>query len=581
MPNRHLLGVNERVQRRLNAFWLMTNHIEMAVVVAGVVAGLLYMLGAVINPYHDSVGSLLSFVPVTVVVGWSFLFVGLVATKRRPGNRVGLLMSLFGVTWFSSGVIWIDTPQTIALGESLRVSYLAVLAHLLIVYPSGRGSGRLDRFAIVGVYAYFVVITIATNVTQAAVNFSVVTTSLVAGLVVAIVIRHWVRASRPARRALAPAMWAALPILVVVLAFQVATAGLLPDSVLKVIGPIEEAIFAVLPIGLLIGLLRTRLGRAAVTDLVVNLSRAPIHGTLRDMLARALGDPSLELALALPGGGYVDVQGRAVTLPPHGSGRAVTAIAADGKPLAALVHDPALDEEDAGLVAAAGSAAQLALENERLQAEVRASLVEVRASRARIQEAADAERRRLERDIHDGAQQRLVALALGLRLARDRASALGDGGLVTNLDDALGQLKQALREIRELAQGVHPAVLTRAGIAPALRSLAESSAVPVEITDVPLERYPEQTEAAVYFVVSEALTNAAKHAGASRVELSVRRQGANLQVEIRDDGSGGANPALGSGLVGLADRVAVLGGHLEISSPPGAGTLVHADIPCE
>jgi signal transduction histidine kinase len=569
------------VRRGLNAFWLTPERVEMAVVVTGVVAGLLYLLGAVINPYHDSVGSLLSFVPISVVVGWLFLFVGLVATKRRPGNPVGLLMSLFGVTWFSSGLIWINTPQTIALGDSLRLSYLAVLAHLLIVYPSGRASGRLDRFAIIGVYAYFVVITVAMNLTQAAVTISAVTTSLVAGLVVATVVRHWLRASRPARRALAPAMWAALPILVVVLAFQVSTAGLIPASVQTAIGPIEEAIFTVLPIGLLIGLLRTRLGRAAVTDLVVDLSRTPVHGTLRDLLARALGDPSLELALALPGGGYVDSHGRAVTLPSRGSGRAVTVIAADGKPLAALVHDPALDEEDSGLVAAAGSAAQLALENERLQAEVRASLEEVRASRARIQDAADAERRRLERDIHDGAQQRLVALALGLRLARDRASALGDGGLVTNLDDALGQLNQALKEIRELAQGVHPAVLTRAGIAPAIRSLAELSAVPVEIIDAPVERYPEPTEAAVYFIVSEALTNAAKHAGASRVEVSVRRHGASLQVEIRDDGSGGANPSRGSGLVGMADRVAVLGGRLEVSSQPGSGTVVHADIPCE
>jgi signal transduction histidine kinase len=581
MPNRHLLGVNEGVRRRLNASWLTSYRVEVAVVVAGVVVWLLYVLGAVINPYHFGVGLLLSFVPITVVVGWSFLFVGLVATKRRPGNPVGLLMSLFGVTWFSSGLEWIDTPQTIALGEALRPSYLAVLAHLLIVYPNGRPSDRLDRFAIFGVYAYFVVITVALNLTQGLMYISAVATSLVAALVLVIVVRHWVRASRPARRALAPAMWAALPIVVVVLAFQLSTAGLLPASVQTVIGPVEEAIFVVLPIGLLIGLLRTRLGRAAVTDLVVDLSRAPVQGTLRDMLARALGDPSLELALALPDGGYVDSLGRAVTLPPRGSGRAVTAITADGKPLAALVHDPALDEEDSGLVAAAGSAAQLALENERLQAEVRASLEEVRASRARIQEAADAERRRLERDIHDGAQQRLVALALGLRLARDRASALGDGGLVTNLDEALGQLNQALREIRELAQGVHPAVLTRAGISPALRSLAEVSPVPVEIMEAPGERFPEPTEAAVYFIVSEALTNAAKHAGASRVEVSVRRHGANLQVEIRDDGSGGANPSRGSGLVGMADRVAVLGGSLEVSSQPGAGTVVRADIPCE
>jgi signal transduction histidine kinase len=248
--------------------------------------------------------------------------------------------------------------------------------------------------------------------------------------------------------------------------------------------------------------------------------------------------------------------------------------------LAALIHDPAVDEEDPGLVAAVGSAARLALENERLQAEVRASLEEVRASRARILEAADAERRRLERDIHDGAQQRLVALGLAIRLARDQAAIHGDKGLVTDLDGAAAQLQQAMGELRELARGIHPAVLSRAGIGPALRVLAELSPIPVEIAEVPAGRYPEAVEAAVYFVVSEALTNAAKHSGAQRVNVSVRRDNGDLWVDVRDDGAGGAKPSGGSGLVGMADRVAVLGGRIEVSSPTGAGTLVHAEIPC-
>jgi signal transduction histidine kinase len=366
----------------------------------------------------------------------------------------------------------------------------------------------------------------------------------------------------------------------VVIALQLEARGLLSAQVLAVLTPIEWLTYAVLPVGLLVGVLRTRLGRAAVTDFVIELNRIPTRTSLRDSLARALGDPSLELAFALPGGEYVDTLGAKVILPSPGMGRAVTSIESAGRPLAALIHDPALDEEDPELVAAAGSAARLALENERLQAEVRASLEEVRASRARILEAADAERKRLERDIHDGAQQRLVALGIALRMARDQAATHADEALVKDLDGATSQLKQALSELRDLAQGIHPAVLSRAGIGPALRVLAELSPIPVEVKDVPTARYPESVEAAVYFVVSEALTNTAKHSGAGRVEVSVRQQDDRLLVDVQDDGLGGAAAGNGSGLIGMADRVSVLGGKLEIASPSAAGTLVHAEIPC-
>src|SRR5207245_7222816 len=193
-----------------------------------------------------------------------------------------------------------------------------------------------------------------------------------------------------------------------------------------------------------------------------------------------VGDPTLELALALPDGSDVDSRGAGLSLPPPSSGRSVTAIEADGRPLAAGIHDPALNEDDPGLVAAAGSAARLALENERLQAEVRASLEEVRASRARILEAADAERQRLERDIHDGAQQRLVALGVALKLARNHAAMRGDDGLLVEPEAAAGQLKDGLSEMRDVAQGIHPAVLSRAGIVPALRVLVEIATIPVD-----------------------------------------------------------------------------------------------------
>ena len=582
---------------------MQTRHVHLAVVAAGILAGLLEVLGAALNRSPDWVTNLLMNTPIEVVVGWTFLFVGLIAGRRRPDSRVGLLMSLFGLTWFAYALQWIHIPVPYYLGAMFRQFFLVVLAHLYIVYPRGRAAGRLERGAIAGVYGWFAFIVLiqwSTNdpvgqgcrqclpnpfyipgtawLNPAAVDVAQYGTLVVAVLVLAIFVLHWRQASAPLRRAMTPAAWSAAPVFAVVVAFQLES--VLPAQIIPVLGPFEWATFAILPVGLLIGVLRTRLSRAAITDLIIDLGRLPMRGTLRDSLARALGDPSLELALALPSGSYVDSRGRVLVLPSPGSGRAVTAIESDGTPIAALIHDPAVDEEDPGLVAAAGSAARLALENERLQADVRASLEEVRASRARILDAADAERRRLERDIHDGAQQRLVALGVALRLARDHAATSGDEALVDDLEGAAGQLKQALSELRDLAQGIHPAVLSRAGIGPALRVLAELSPVPVDIRDAPQDRYSEGVEAAVYFVVSEALTNAAKHSAARSVHVSVREDNSRLFVDVRDDGAGGAYPGGGSGLIGMADRVAVLGGRVEVSSPDGAGTLVHAEIPC-
>jgi signal transduction histidine kinase len=215
----------------------------------------------------------------------------------------------------------------------------------------------------------------------------------------------------------------------------------------------------------------------------------------------------------------------------------------------------------------------MALENERLAAQVRAQLEEVKASRARIVDAADAERRRVERDLHDGAQQRLVALAMRLDLARqsnDASAAL--------LDDATSELRAAVAEVRDLARGLHPPILTEAGLGPALEALAERANVPVTI-DAPPRRFPPGVEAAAYFVVSEALTNVARYAAASAVRVEVRADADRLWVSVRDDGRGGADAAGGTGLHGLADRIAALGGRLEVDSPTGAGTTVSAELP--
>jgi signal transduction histidine kinase len=249
-----------------------------------------------------------------------------------------------------------------------------------------------------------------------------------------------------------------------------------------------------------------------------------------------------------------------------------------GEPLAAILHDPAL-LEDPGLVASVATAVRLTVENDRLQDQVRAQLAEVRASRQRIVEATDAERRRLERDIHDGAQQRLVALSMALGRACGQLGSEADPELAAALTQATDEVRAALADLRELARGIHPAILTDAGLEAAVRSLAERSAVPVTLECAVPGRFPAHLEATAYFVVSEGLANAGKHAGASSARVTLAATGGQLVVEVHDDGRGGANPARGSGLRGLRDRVEAAGGRLEVSSPARKGTTVRATLP--
>jgi signal transduction histidine kinase len=264
-----------------------------------------------------------------------------------------------------------------------------------------------------------------------------------------------------------------------------------------------------------------------------------------------------------------------VHMPEPGSGMTWTAVERDGRRVAAIVHDAALDTSRE-LVTAAAAASSLAIDNERLKADLRARLEELRVSRLRIVEAADAARRRLERDLHDGAQQQLVGLALELRLLRRRIS---DPELETLVDGLGDRLNQALNELRELARGIHPAILTARGLGPAVGALADRVPVPVEVDMAVDERYPPAVEAAAYFLVAEALTNIAKYAQATLAEVEVRRAGHELIVTVSDDGVGGADMESGSGLRGLQDRLAAVDGTLTIDSPPGGGTRLRAVLP--
>jgi signal transduction histidine kinase len=305
--------------------------------------------------------------------------------------------------------------------------------------------------------------------------------------------------------------------------------------------------------------------------------RAAPSGPVREMLAESLGDRSVAIAYWLPDRvAFVDEAGRPVALPEPGSGRAWTAVEQDGRRVAAIVHDAALDTTPE-LVHAAAAASSLAIDNERLKADLRARVEDLRVSRLRIVEAADEARRRIERDLHDGAQQQLLALALELRVLRASISDPEAGPLV----DALGvRLDAALSDLRELARGIHPAILTRSGLEPAVDALAKRAPVPVHVQSNIDGRLAPAVEAAAYFVVAEALTNVARYSEAPEARVHLRRDGeGGIIVLVTDEGVGGADPSAGSGLRGLQDRLAVVDGVLSIDSPPGVGTRLEARIP--
>ena len=292
-------------------------------------------------------------------------------------------------------------------------------------------------------------------------------------------------------------------------------------------------------------------------------------------LARALRDPTLQVAFPAPSGdGLVDPDGQPIELPsgPR-SDRGMARLEHDGELLAILSYDPAIEAEDPGRVEAVAFMARMALENERLAAQVRAQLEEVRASRMRIVEAADAERRRIERDLHDGAQQRLVALAMRLDQARE-----GSAGASALIDATTAELLTAIKEVRDLAHGLHPTILTDSGLAAAVEALAERTPFPVtaRVTEA---RFRTEVEVAAYYVIAEGLTNVARYANATEARVEVTDQDGRLQVTVADNGRGGADPSAGSGLRGLADRLAAIGGDLEVSSAAGAGTTLIARLP--
>jgi signal transduction histidine kinase len=328
------------------------------------------------------------------------------------------------------------------------------------------------------------------------------------------------------------------------------------------------------PLGFLVSAARRRAGRIAVADLVLRIADLGSADQLRDALRDTLRDPDLEVRYWLPElRGYVDTGGTAVDLSRPVAGRIVREVSADdATPLAVVIVDAALARYPQMLDSAL-AVSRIALENGRLAATVKVQLDQIRTARSQLAAAGYAERRRIERDLHDGVQQRLVALTM--RLAGAQAGAPGP----RLLEQTRAELHTALRELRDLAHGVHPAALTDGGLGSAVADLAERMPFTVAV-EVPDERWPPVVEATAYFVIAEALTNTMKHAGAAEAAVRVHVTGiGRLHIEVRDDGRGGADPRVGTGLAGVRDRVRMLGGELTVDGT--GGTRLTAEIPLE
>jgi signal transduction histidine kinase len=527
------------------------------------------------------------------VVGGSFAACGLLAWHRRPESRAGPLMVVTGLLFFVHGTLGrLHSSLAETIGIAASNYWVITFAALLVWFPGGRRRWAVGERVVLGAFLVAEVVLVLAWMPFAEVprNLALVwpnsqvasaidkTTSVLAfaaSVCLAILlVGRLLKATRPVRRASAPAAAGALTLLFL--------GGLILQAVFTttqspfLVWPTLVGLVLV-PVVFLAGVWRTWVARAAVGDLLVDLGSMSGR-PLQAALAKALGDPTLTLAYWLPQfGSYADSDGQKVELPAGDGTRRMAAVEQDGERVAAIVYDASLAEERKlldSVVAAAG----IALKNERLAAELRARVTELSASRARIVGAGDEARRRLERNLHDGAQQRLVALGMQLRLLgpRIRTDPAAAEALVAT---AAAELATSVDELRELARGIHPAVLDH-GLTVALESLAARSTVATTVSIDLLERLPEVVEVAAYFVASEALANVAKHAQASAVQITISRGAKGALVEVADDGVGGADDAGGSGLRGLADRVEALGGQLRIRSPLGTGTTISAVIPC-
>jgi signal transduction histidine kinase len=558
-----------------------------AVAGIGVLSGVLILTLASAQLDQPALGAFLT--------GWivlPYVLSGVLAWWRRPFSRLGPLMLLLGFTMALTPLQWSSQPVLHSIGHVIDMVPAAMFLHVFLAFPAGRLTSPAERLLVatgyVGTLGLQVVkIMLGANpasvfavVDQAeagnaveGVQLSLVVFCLLVGTVV-LYRRHpeVVRSYRRPAALVVDVFGLALIMLAVLY-----VAGLLAWPMVEIIRLITYASLGLAPIAFLFALLDIRLARGDVAELLVELQSDPT-ADLQAPLARALRDPSLRLSYWLPEfDSWADQRGEPTPGPHPDDQRAIRILHREDQPMAALTFDRALEDEHE-LLDAVLAAAGIALENGRLRAELRARMQELQGSRVRVLEASRQERQRLERDLHDGAQVRLVALSLELALIGEDPTTVPD--LKARLQDARNTVMSSLAELRDVARGIYPAVLSGHGLAVALESLAAGAPVRVHLV-VELEQRPvEAVEVAVYYVVSEALANIGKHSSANTAEVRVRRSGSMVDVEVCDDGVGGAEPSGGSGLRGLADRVEALGGRLTVVSRAHGGTRVHAEIPC-
>ncbi len=534
-----------------------------------------------------------------VGAGVGLILAGLVTSLFGSGGRAGDLAVLAGVVWFAPvWVGWHTGPPLIrSVGMFAAFFALPLFMHLILAAPNGRLRGAAARALVLIVYLEAGLVAAALGLVRdpffdpscwANCTDNVFLLRSLPGLARGIESAHrWFTAlaaialiimigwrlltdSGPARRALLPfALPAALLAGAVIAHAVVLQRTPVEDPsqpAFQSIFIIECAAVLLLAAGLVWATVRVRLQRRAVAQITANLGQVPSPGSLQAALAQAVDDPELRIAYWLPDSQrYVDAAGRPVAEPAIRPGRTVTTLVRDGRKIAAVSHTAAVPD----LERAIGAAVRLALENERLQAEMLAHLDQLRASRVRIVETGDAERRQLERDLHDGAQQRLLALSYDLRLARAQAQADDDPPTGSLLAEATGEAQAALSELRTLAHGIYPVILAEAGLAPAVATLTETAALPVEILDLVEGRFAPAVETAAYLLVAEGVDDAA-HRGASHLTVDIVQNGEWLMVTIEDDGINRT-----SELVQLADRVGALDGRLMVQP-----TRLRAELPC-
>jgi signal transduction histidine kinase len=535
----------------------------------------------------------------TVIAGLGLVVAGLVTAFSRRAGRTGDLAVLAGLVWFAP--VWVGWDKGPSLVRSLGMLAagftLPLLLHLVLAYPSGRLHGAAARTLVLAVYLEAALAALGralfrnpffdpgcwANCTDNVLLFHSFPrlahrieladrwfTAAAAATLVVVCASRLLGDSGPARRALLPIALPAILLAAAVIAHAIALQqGSLEDPSdpsFRVIYSVECAAIILLAIGLVWAAVRTQVQRRAVARIAISLGQAPPPGSLQAALAQAVGDPELQIAYWLPDSQrHVDAHGHPVAAPVAAAGRAITELVRDGRRVAVVAHTAALPDLEREL----GAAARLALENERLQAEALAQLDQLRASRVRIVETGDAERQRLERDLHDGAQQRLLALSYDLRLARARTQADGDGRTGSLLTQATGQAQAALEELRDLAHRIYPAILAEAGLGASLATLADAASLPVEIRHVVQGRYSTAVETAAYLLVAEAVQDAAGR-NAGHAAVSVVQDSGRLVVAVQDDGTNRT-----AAMVQLADRVGALDGRLTVEA-----TRLQAELPC-